>query len=364
MPSSRFQNLRIAGIATTVPGPSRPVAETAGIPTDAAAKVSASTGVSRRHTVTGNVCTSDLCLHAAENLLVETGWDRASVEALIFVSQTPDYFLPATACSLHGKLNLPVTCAAFDVNLGCSGYVYGLWLASMMITSGMKRVILLAGDTISRLASPVDKSVALLFGDAGSATAIEASLNGSTWWFELGTDGSGASHLIVPAGGFREPAGEQTWRPSEREGGNIRSDQDLYMDGGEIFAFTLARVPALCRSVMAAAGWEMDDVTRFVMHQANRFMLRHLSRQMAIPEAKFVVALEDYGNTSSASIPMAMTTSLGSLLQEPAKIVLAGFGVGFSWAALAMETDPIPVSPPAILPDEIIALKQRTPTSY
>ncbi|NDJ14899.1 MAG: ketoacyl-ACP synthase III, partial [Acidobacteriia bacterium] len=320
MATSRFQNLRIAGIATSVPGPSRPVAETAGIPADAAAKVSASTGVSRRHTVADNVCTSDLCRHAAENLLLETGWDKTSIDALIFVSQTPDYFLPATACSLHGKLNLPVTCAAFDVNLGCSGYVYGLWLASMMITSGMKRVILLAGDTISRIASPVDKSVALLFGDAGSATAIEASPNGRSWWFELGTDGSGANHLIVPAGGFRKPADEQTQRPSEREGGNIRSDENLYMDGGEIFAFTLARVPKLCRSVMEAAGWEMDDVTRFIMHQANRFMLRHLSRQMTIPEARFVVALEEYGNTSSASIPMAMSTSMGSVLQEPARL--------------------------------------------
>ncbi len=349
MATSRFRNIRIAGLTTCVPGQPRSITETVDIPAEAAAKVSSSTGVLQRHTVEFGVCTSDLCLQAAENLFVETGWQRESVEALIFVSQTPDYLLPATACALHGRLGLSPDCAAFDVNLGCSGYVYGLWLASMMISSGMKRIVLLVGDTISRIAAPADKSVALLFGDAGSATAIEAASNDLSWWFELGTDGAGAAHLVVPAGGFRLPSSETTRTPSEREGGNIRSDEQLFMDGGEIFAFTLVRVPALCRSVMAAAGWAPEDVTRFVMHQANGFMLRHLCRKMSIPEDKFVLALEGYGNASSASIPVAMSAAIGPVLLQPSRLLLAGFGVRFSWAAAAIETDPIAVAPPSIL---------------
>lgn len=363
MAASSVRNVRIAGIAGVVPGPSRAVEENAAIPEKELSKISASTGVKRRHLVEENACTSDLCFAAAESLLEDTGWLRDSVDVLIFVSQTPDYILPATACALHGRLGLPTGCAAFDVNLGCSGYVYGLWLAANLLNGGASRVLLLAGDTISRIVSPLDRSVAYLFGDAGTATALEYQPGAPPMHFELGTAGVAKDHLIVPAGGFRTQSVPQTALRFEREGGNIRSEQDLAMNGGEIFAFTLNVVPEMCRAVLKQAGWSLESIDFFVMHQANQFMLRHLRRQMHISEEKFVVALENYGNTSSASIPLAMNDALGQRLRTcPARLLLAGFGVGFSWAAVAADCGPMVI--PAIIHLEMAPSRNRAGASY
>jgi 3-oxoacyl-[acyl-carrier-protein] synthase III len=302
-------------------------------------KVSASTGVMRRHIVSEGVCTSDLCEAATERLLAEIGWSKETIDVLIFVTQTADFILPATACVLHGRLGLATECAAFDVNLGCSGYVYGLWLAANLINGGAKRIVLLAGDTISKLVSPEDRSTALLFGDAGTATAIEFDRNAPPMFFEVGTNGAGRDHLIVPAGGFRKRRDGTTATKLVCEGGNIRSQEDLFINGGEIFAFTMSTIPPVCKAVIERAGWQTEDVDAFVMHQANRFMLQHLSKQMRLPKEKTVIGLEEYGNTSSASIPLAMTTKLPERLSAgAAKLVLAGFGVGFSWAAAAFES--------------------------
>ena len=320
------------------------VADTSSFEAAEVAKISFSSGVLRRHLAGEDVCTSDLCFAAATQVLKATGWEPESVGGLIFVSQTPDYVLPATACSLHGRLGLSKECVAFDVNLGCSGYVYGLWLAGNLIgKSSLKRILLLAGDTISRLVSPQDRSVAMLFGDAGTATALEFHPAATPMFFELGTDGKGERHLAVNAGGFRRRRSPETDVRSEREGGNIRSDEDLFMNGGEIFAFTLKTVPKLCQAVLGHAGWEADEVDAFVMHQANRFMLQHLTKLMRLPPDKVVLALETYGNTSSASIPLALTAKLSErLAREKLKMVLAGFGVGFSWAAVALECGLVP----------------------
>jgi 3-oxoacyl-[acyl-carrier-protein] synthase-3 len=346
MAKSRLDNVRIAGIAGAVPESCSDVFENTSLSEKELSKISASTGVRRRHIVDENVCTSDLCYAAAERLLAETGWPRESLDVLIFVSQTPDYILPATACALHGRLGLPAGCAAFDVNLGCSGYVYGLWLAANLLNGGASRVLLLAGDTISRVVSPLDRSVAFLFGDAGTATALESQPGAPPMYFELGTAGTAKDHLIVPAGGFRTKSTAETAVRSEKEGGNIRSQQDLFMNGGEIFAFTMRVVPEMCAAVLEQAAWPMDSVDYFVMHQANRFMLRHISKSMRIPEEKFIIALENYGNTSSASIPLAMVDVLGPALRTgSARLLLAGFGVGFSWAAMAAECGPMAMPP-------------------
>ncbi len=349
MAASTISNVRVAGIASAVPTVSAEISAGSALSEKELSKITGTTGVKRRHVVESYVCTSDLCQAAAERLLNEAGWSRESIDVLIFVSQTPDYLLPATACALHGKLGLPSSCAAFDVNLGCSGYVYGLWLAANLLNGGARRVLLLAGDTISRIVSPLDRSVAYLFGDAGSATLLEFRPDAPPMYFELGTAGSAMQHLIVPAGGFRHPGTPDTALRTEREGGNVRSDQDLSMNGGEIFAFTMSRVPAMCRAVLKTADWPMDSVDAFVMHQANRFMLQHLSKQMRIPEEKFVLALENYGNTSSASIPLATSDRLGERLRNhPVKLLLAGFGVGLSWAAVAAECGPM-VMPEIVL---------------
>jgi 3-oxoacyl-[acyl-carrier-protein] synthase-3 len=199
------------------------------------------------------------------------------------------------------------------------------------------------GDTISRIASPQDHSVATLFGDAGTATALEADSHTSTQMhFLLGTDGSGYANLIVPAGGLRNPHSAQTSNRTVREGGNVRSDEDLFMNGAEVFGFSLNTVPSLISSVLDQAKWPLETVDAFVLHQANRFMLEHLAKRLKLPRSRLVLAMQDFGNTSSASIPLAMTTSLADrLATSELRLLLAGFGVGFSWGAVALNCGPL-----------------------
>jgi 3-oxoacyl-[acyl-carrier-protein] synthase-3 len=348
MATSRISGVRIAGVASAIPEKFVTAEDDARVFGEAEIrKISESIGVKKRHVAPTGMCTSDLCFAASERLLSELDWSRESVDGLIFVSQSPDYFLPATSCCLQERLGLSKQCAALDINLGCSGYVYGLWVASHLLAGeSVKRILLLVGDTSTQKISPHDRSVVPLFGDAGTATALERNKNAGEMVFQLGTDGSGKEHLIVPAGGFRHPHTERTAQRKKGDDGNIRSDEETYMNGAEIFAFTLREVPPLIKSVLGAAGWQAESVDAFVMHQANRFMLQHLAKKMKLPPERVIVALEDYGNTSSASIPLAMTHALaGKLKADPLRLVLAGFGVGFSWGAVTLTCGP------AVMPD-------------
>ena len=349
MASGSVTDVRVAGLASAVPAAVSEVAATANLPADELAKVVVNTGVVRRHLTSAQICTSDLCFAAAETLLENMKWSRDSIDLLVFVSQTPDYVLPATSCVLHGRLGLAKSCAAFDLALGCSGYVYGLSVVSQLISTGMyRRALLLVGDTISKLTSPDDRSVAYLFGDAGTATALEHRAGSAPMFFELGTDGKGASFLQVAAGGFRQRSDEASRRPLPRESGIVRADDQLYLNGAEIFNFTLREVPGLLRRLLEKSGWRAEEVDWWVLHQANRFMLDYLGKRMALPPAKVVLALENYGNTSSASIPLALTDSLREQIGGgPVRVALAGFGVGFSWAAAMVTFDNV-VAPPLI----------------
>jgi 3-oxoacyl-[acyl-carrier-protein] synthase-3 len=352
MPTFATRGVRLAGLASVVPAARDEPGPGASASAEEIGKIAASTGVRERRIAGPGVCASDLCAAAAESTLDGLGWERSSIDLLILVTQTPDYLLPASACSLHGRLGLAKTCAAFDMNLGCSGYVYGLSVAAAHIQAGAaRRALLLAGDTISRTVSGEDRSVAFLFGDAGTATALEADSTAGPMHFVTGSDGTGAEHLWIPAGMFRSPSTAQTAAPRPREGGNVRSDEHLHMNGAEIFNFTIREVPGMTDAVLAAAGWSREELDWFVPHQANRFMLEHLRKRMKLPAEKLVLSLERYGNTSSASIPLAICDRLrGPLAQAPARLVLAGFGVGFSWAAAAVEANLPRIEPVADLP--------------
>ncbi|ANJ71602.1 ketoacyl-ACP synthase III [Ralstonia insidiosa] len=292
-------------------------------------------GVRRRYWVEEGVTAADLCFQAADKLLARLSWDKSTVDALIFVSQTPDYRLPATACVLQGRLGLGTACAAFDVNLGCSGYTYGLWLASSLIKGGSRRVLLLAGDTISRTVSPSDRATAMLFGDAGTATAVEFDEHAGSSVFVLGTDGRGATNLMIPQGAYRKSEAHD-----ERLEG--RDPTCLFMDGGEIFNFTLRSVPPLTADTLSFAGRAIDDVDGFLYHQANEFMLKHLARKSKISAEKFHTNIDQYGNTSCASIPLLMTTNLSEqLAASRMTLLMAGFGVGYSWGSALMDVGPL-----------------------
>ncbi len=344
MATFRVSNARIAGLTVAVPEQTTAVEQFAGAADfEAIQKISASLGIEQRPTAPREVCASDLCAAAAERLLQRTGWERDSIEVLVFLSQTPDYALPATACVLQERLGLSTGCAAFDVSLGCSGFPYGLWLVSQLISAGqMKRGLLLVGDTLSRKVSSQDSATAHLFGDSGTATAIEFDPTAAEMNFVLGTDGRGAPHLIVPAGESRQPHSEQTRQRTARADGGIRSDAEISMNGPEVFSFTLKEVPALAQQTLQQAGWSLAEVDSVVMHQANTFMLNHLGKRLKLPKEKMPLSLRKFGNTSCASIPVTMAACLSdSLTTSTQKLMLLGFGVGFSWAGATLTCGPL-----------------------
>ncbi len=324
----QLNGIKLVGISAVVPDGERlPQDDYALYGQTETDKLVASTGVERRCITTADVCTSDLCLAAANRLLDELDCSLDSIDMLIFLSQTPDYILPATACVLHGKLGLSKKCAAFDINLGCSGYTYGLWMASNFIKNGaVNRVLLLVGDTISKVVASENRATFPLFGDAGTATLLESDTESASkpWSFAWGTDGLGANHLMVKEGGFRSPD-------------LLSDDQFLSMNGAEVFAFTLAEIPGLLQSLLDDAKWTFSDVDAVVFHQANAFMLKYLAKRMKINSAQLPMCLSQYGNTSSASIPLTLCGMKQS--SQPQNLVLAGFGVGYSWCGVSLVLD-------------------------
>ncbi|WP_197075399.1 ketoacyl-ACP synthase III [Sphingomonas sp. Ag1] len=290
------------------------------------------TGVAHRHWVDADTTTSDLCAAAATRLMETLDWLPESVDAIVFISQTPDYRLPATATVLQAGLGLRPGIIAFDVNLGCSAYPYGLWLSMTMAATGSARRILLAvGDTSSRVVDPDDRATALLFGDAGTVTAIEFDPAAPAASFVLGSDGRGAQNLIIPQGAFRN--------------GAPRGDHDqtrLFMDGGEIFTFTLKAVPPLVADTLALAGRSVEDHDAFLFHQANAFMIKHLAKKSKLPIDKVPINIGRYGNTSSATIPLLIADDLAERLRTATlNLAMFGFGVGYSWASASLPVGPL-----------------------
>lgn len=284
-------------------------------------------GVKTRYWAGDQTSTGDLCANSAKALMANLNWSPESIDALIFITQTPDFFLPPTSSVIHKKLNLHRECKAFDVNLGCSGYTYGLWLATCFIeASSARRVLVLAGDTNSKMIDKSDRTTCLVFGDAGSATAVEYSEHSVDSHYVLGTDGVGFNHLIVPQGAFGNYDIQADSRFKDKD------PSCIFMDGAEVFNFTLGTVPKLLISLLAKAQSTIDDVDFALMHQANLFMLNHLQKKAKIPNDKFLVNIDKYGNTSSCSIPLLMCSEMTSLTStKDLKLVLLGYGVGWSW---------------------------------
>jgi 3-oxoacyl-[acyl-carrier-protein] synthase-3 len=365
MKKSDVSGVRIAGIASAVPDSIHTLREDARIFGDIEIdKISSATGINARRIAPVGICASDLCYEAARGLFDHLKIDKKLVDAIFVVTQTPDYFLPATACSLHGRLGLSPDCAAFDINLGCSGYTYGLWLGANLIKSGAAtRVLLLAGETITRVVNERDRSARLLFGDAGTATLLESGESSGALRFVLGTDGGGQNDLIVPAGTFRLPFCEYATSISLGLDGNARRLIDLHMDGSAVFVFTLDRVVPLLKESLRNAGWQPDDLDAVIFHQANEFMLKHIAKATKIDWRKVPCSLKDFGNTSSASIPLTMTTRLAQGGIIPAgKYLLAGFGVGLSWCSVAVDTPQIQ-APPLVEVNTSALLKELYDTS-
>jgi 3-oxoacyl-[acyl-carrier-protein] synthase III len=325
-----LRHARVASIACCVPQGMRDNSGFYEQFGDGVEQVTKMTGVLERRISAQHVTTADLCEAAALHLFANQAIDRKHINALIFVSQTPDYRLPATACELQHKLKLSTDVAAFDVNLGCSGYPYALWLAAIMIEVGAAdNVLLLVGDTISKIVDKDDRSTAMLFGDCGSATIVERCAEDQPIAFVLGTDGSGARNLIVPKGGFRDY--------HDIDDRNLSAPDKLFMDGGEIFNFTLKAVPSLVASLRGAVLNEDQDFDYYLFHQANKFMINHLAKKAKVSAEKVPINIDRFGNTSSATIPLLIVTECRDAVmsEKGANLGLFGFGVGYSWGACA-----------------------------
>jgi len=301
-----------------------------------AEKILAKTGIRERHIAGLDECASDLAVRAAKKLLENNGCPTEEIDYLIYCTQSPDYLLPTSACLIQDRLGLPTSCAALEFNLGCSGYIYGLGLAKALIQSGQAHSLLfLTADTYSKFINPKDKSVRTLFGDAATATLIQSANGGGKLVgpFVYGTDGKGKDNLIVPTSGLRQPFQPNAQLVTD-QAGCARTVNDLYMNGPEIFAFTIKVVPELIARLLALAGLKLHDVDLFVFHQANLFMLQHLQKKLAIPNERFWVAFDDVGNTVSCTIPIALKKAMSiNRLSGDSLLLLAGFGVGYSWGA-------------------------------
>lgn len=302
----------------------------------------------------GSLCTSDLCYAAAEKLLGELGWNREEIGLLVFVSHSQDYKLPSTACILQARLGLSKETMAFDVPLGCSGFVYGLGIAGNLLSQGsMKKGLLLVGNTQSVYASPEDKSTALLFGDAGSALALEFNPSeAESIKLHFQTDGAGYEALIVPDGGCRHPFNDHSLEMEEFEEGIRRTRLHEKMDGGAVFTFALFNVAKSVKALMNQYQQDIESVDYLLLHQANKFLCDSIRKKLKVTEEKTPFNIDRFGNTSGASVPLLMVTELQEQLRnQQLRLVASGFGVGLSLGSAYFCTDHI------IVPD-LIEVKQ------
>lgn len=342
-----LDGISIRGIRCAVPQPTRTLSDEQLFTPNEEERLIKSIGVKTRHAAPSTMCTSDLCQHAAEKLLSELDWALDTIDVLIFVTQSADYIVPATACALQARMGLSSSCMAFDINLGCSGYIYGIWtvatfLKTLSISGRRARGLLLAGDLCTRRLMEGDKATIPLFGDAGSATAIEINPDADPCYAVFGTDGLGAEHLIIRAGAIKESLLPPKVPHTPEVQKQLYEHSRLHLNGHEVFNFTLRCVPQLLEEVLQHAKKTKEDIDFFIMHQANAFMLSHLARKSNLPTDKVPIELEQFGNTSSASIPLTLCAALSKELSHPLSFVLLGFGVGWSWGALQLSIGPLP----------------------
>lgn len=299
-------------------------------------KIAGKIGINNRHISAGGQTATDMAIEAARNLFEEHSIEPSTIDFILLCTQSPDYYLPTSACIIQNKLGVPTTAGALDFNLGCSGYIYGLSLAKGLIAAGIaKNILLLTSETYTKYLHPKDKGNRTIFGDAASATLVGIDGFASIGNFSLGTDGSGANNLIIRRGAMRQSEIKNDLTFDEN--GNPVSSDYLYMNGSEIFNFTQDAVPQMVADVLQKNDIEKDDVSLFVLHQANKYMMNFLRKKMKIEEQKFYYYMQDVGNTVSSTIPIALYHAQKDGLIK-GNILLSGFGVGYSYGAVIIKT--------------------------
>lgn len=291
-------------------------------------------GVFERRFADEKTCASDLCYSAAEQLLNDNNVNRSEIDLLVFISQTADYRMPATSILLQHRLGLPMSTIAFDVNLGCSGFLFGLSIVySFMEKQGLRKALLLDGETRSKVYNRKDRRSAFIFGDAGVAVLVERNEKFSESHFSLNSDGSRGNLIMIPGGGYRNMSSVETLKEKVvDEYGNIRSDENGYMDGDNVFNFVIVEIPKDIKRLMTITGEDINTMDYYVFHQANTFINTFIAKKMKLDNAKIPWSINKFGNTSSVSVPLTIVSELKGKMEGRKKIMMSAFGVGMAWA--------------------------------
>lgn len=291
-------------------------------------------GVVERRFTDEQTCSSDLCFAAAERLLSDLNVDRSQIDLLVFISQTPDYRMPATSILLQDRLGLPTSTISFDINLGCSAFLYGLSVVySMLGAGGIRKALILDGETRSKVYSLKDRKTAFLFGDAGVAVLAERGDRFGKSWFSMNSDGSRESLIKIPAGGYRKMSSPETLLEKVvDEYGNIRSEENGYMNGADVFNFVIREVPRDFTRLLEYSGSGLSEIDYYIFHQANSYINGFISKKLKLPHEKVPATISKFGNTSSVSIPLTIVSELKNRISGSKRILMSGFGVGLSWA--------------------------------
>jgi 3-oxoacyl-[acyl-carrier-protein] synthase-3 len=332
----KYNNIGISGMAACVPNNTIDNYEyTQYFDKEDVKEIVDKVGIKQRRFAEKDTCSSDLCFAAAEKLIADMNIDKSEIDLLIFVSQTPDYRMPATSILLQERLGLGKQTAAFDISLGCSAFIYGLSVVyALMQTGGFRKALLLDGETRSRIYSPKDRKTAFLFGDGGIAAIIENNEKFGESFFSLNSDGSKESLIKINGGGYRMPSSEETLKEKVvDEYGNIRTEEHGYMFGADVFNFVLLEIPKDIKSLLAFSKSELEEINYYVFHQANSYMNNYLAKKLKLEADKVPTCIEKFGNTSSVSIPLTIVSELQNNLEGRKKMLLSGFGVGMSWAS-------------------------------
>lgn len=348
MALSAVSGVRFSGVGACVPRNIGRISDYKAFTPEAAERFTKQTGIAERRMAPAGMSASDMCAAAAERLLEELRWGKGEIEGLFYVSQSPDYPLPSTACILQDVLGLPKSCMALEISYGCSGYVYGLAVAASMVSAmKLKKVLLLVGEKTLAQHSESNTAFWPLFGDVGSATALEFDAAAPDMFFDLCSDGSGKDCIIRRAGGIRHPfeASDLEFSVELENGGKMRP-VDCYLDGPAIMEFTIREVKPSVVRALKLAGKSADDIDLFFAHQANRIINETARKMLKIPPEKTPCSIDKFANTSGVSIPLTMAARSANALKSGKSLnLLSGFGVGLSWGSAVIETDGIAVPP-------------------
>ena len=303
-------------------------------PEDEVKKVVDKVGVAERRFVDDKTCASDLCFAAAEQLIKDNDVNKSEIDLLVFLSQTPDYRMPATSILLQDRLGLSMSTMAFDISLGCSGFISALSIVyAMMQNKGFRKALLLDGETRSKVYSRKDRREAFIFGDAGVAALIERDEKFDKSHFSLNSDGSRGELIMIPGGGYRNMSSAETLREKVvDEYGNIRCDEHGHMNGADVFNFVIVEVPKDIKRLMAASGEDIQKMDYYVFHQANAFINNYIARKMKLDAERIPWTIQKYGNTSSVSVPLTIVSELKEKMAGEKKLMMSAFGVGMAWA--------------------------------